>query len=72
MTASLDQALAVLKSACPPEVTGVVATLKRAGGAAYVVGGIVRDAVLGLDGADWDIATDLEPSRVAELFSHVV
>jgi poly(A) polymerase len=36
---------------------------------AYFAGGCVRDLVLGMEPADWDIATDAPPGRVRELFS---
>lgn len=33
----------------------------------YVVGGAVRDALLGKEPKDWDIATDAQPDRILEL-----
>lgn len=53
----------------PPEP--VLAALDRlwAGGhAAYVVGGSLRDVLLGREPADWDLATDARPDRILELF----
>ena len=53
----------------PPEP--VMATLERlwAGGhAGYVVGGSLRDVLLGREPADWDLATDARPDRILELF----
>jgi tRNA nucleotidyltransferase (CCA-adding enzyme) len=38
------------------------------GHAAYLVGGGVRDALLGRAETDWDIATDARPERILELF----
>lgn len=43
-------------------------TLHRAGYAAYVVGGCVRDSLLGLTPHDWDLCTSALPQRVMELF----
>jgi putative nucleotidyltransferase with HDIG domain len=36
--------------------------------AAYVVGGSLRDIVLGRAAADWDLATDARPDRLLEIF----
>ena len=43
-------------------------TLHRAGYAAYVVGGCVRDSLLGLTPHDWDLCTSALPQQVIELF----
>ena len=43
-------------------------TLHRAGYAAYVVGGGVRDSLLGLTPHDWDLCTSALPQQVMELF----
>ena len=43
-------------------------TLYRAGYAAYVVGGCVRDSLLGLTPHDWDLCTSALPQQVMELF----
>ena len=43
-------------------------TLHRAGYAAYVVGGCVRDSLLGLTPHDWDLCTSALPQQVTELF----
>jgi poly(A) polymerase len=42
--------------------------LHAAGFQAYLVGGCVRDLVLGRDPQDYDVATDAHPGRVQELF----
>lgn len=46
----------------------VVNTLKEAGHEAYVVGGGVRDLLLGSDPKDFDVATSARPSQVKHLF----
>ena len=46
----------------------VVRTLQDAGFAAYVVGGAVRDLLLGLRPKDFDVATDATPEQVKSLF----
>jgi len=42
------------------------------GHAAYVVGGSVRDALLGRPADDWDLATDARPDRVLAVFPGAV
>lgn len=51
-----------------PEVKAVLERLWQNGHAAYLVGGGVRDALLGLRGADWDVATDARPERILQVF----
>jgi poly(A) polymerase len=46
----------------------IFATLRRNGHQAYLVGGCVRDLLLGRDPSDYDISTDARPERVQELF----
>ncbi len=46
----------------------VVHTLQRAGFEAYVVGGAVRDLLLGLRPKDFDVATSATPEQVKGLF----
>ncbi len=43
-------------------------TLRRSGHQAYLVGGCVRDLLLGHEPADYDVSTDARPERVQELF----
>lgn len=46
----------------------VVHTLKEAGHEAYIVGGAVRDLILGLRPKDFDVATNATPEQVKGLF----
>ena len=46
----------------------VVHTLKQAGFQAYIVGGAVRDLLVGLVPKDFDVATDATPEQVKSLF----
>jgi poly(A) polymerase len=46
----------------------VVRTLKQAGFEAYIVGGAVRDLMLGLAPKDFDVATNATPEQVKGLF----
>ncbi len=52
----------------PASVTAILERLRTEGHAAYVVGGSLRDALLGRAPADWDVATDARPERVQALF----
>ena len=47
---------------------GVVRTLKEGGYEAYIVGGAVRDLLLGLKPKDFDVATNATPEQVKALF----
>ncbi|MBK6470214.1 MAG: polynucleotide adenylyltransferase PcnB [Betaproteobacteria bacterium] len=46
----------------------VVKTLKDAGHEAYIVGGAVRDLLVGMRPKDFDVATDATPEQVKALF----
>ena len=46
----------------------VVSTLQEAGHEAFIVGGAVRDMMLGLRPKDFDVATDATPEQVKGLF----
>jgi poly(A) polymerase len=46
----------------------VVRTLKEAGHEAYIVGGAVRDLLVGVPPKDFDVATDATPEQVKALF----
>ncbi len=46
----------------------VLRTLVDAGHEAYFAGGCVRDKLLGIEPADYDIATDAKPDEVGQLF----
>ncbi len=46
----------------------IVARLRAGGHQAYLVGGCVRDLLLGRAPKDFDVATDARPDRITELF----
>jgi len=48
--------------------SNIVCTLREHGRQAYVVGGCVRDLLLGREPADYDIATDATPQQVIAIF----
>jgi tRNA nucleotidyltransferase (CCA-adding enzyme) len=51
----------------PPQVLTVCRLLTEAGHQAYLVGGCVRDTLMGLEPKDWDIATSALPAQVLAL-----
>ena len=51
-----------------PAAAKVCAVLREAGFASYVVGGAVRDLLLGIVPKDFDIATDARPEQIKSLF----
>lgn len=56
----------------PNDVEEACKTLSNAGFQAYLVGGAIRDSLLNLQPADWDIATDALPEDVERLFAKTV
>jgi poly(A) polymerase len=51
-----------------PLANSICDTLQRAGFEAYLVGGCVRDLLLGQDPADYDVTTNAKPDEVLRLF----
>ena len=51
-----------------PGAAYIVSKLEKAGFEAYVVGGCVRDAQMGLIPKDWDITTSARPPQIKALF----
>lgn len=51
-----------------PDAVRIVERLRHNGHAAYIVGGAVRDLILGRIPKDYDIVTDAEPPRIKKLF----
>jgi len=56
----------------PANVREVCRVLTDAGFEAVTVGGAVRDALLGRDPGDWDVATSARPEQVIDLFRHTI
>lgn len=52
----------------PKEVSKVVTTLHEGGFDGYLVGGCVRDLVMGKEPKDWDITTNAKPEDIQKLF----
>ncbi len=53
----------------PTSVGIILETLNEAGYEAYIVGGCVRDALMGKAPNDWDMTTSAPPERVKEIFA---
>jgi poly(A) polymerase len=58
----------MLVSMSRESATSIVRTLRQADHQAYLVGGCVRDLVLGREPADYDVATDATPEQVMRIF----
>ena len=56
----------------PSGVIKVIETLAAHEFEAFLVGGCVRDGLLGRETNDWDITTDARPEQVQELFDKVI
>ena len=52
-----------MKINIPAQVLGLMNRLERCGFEAFVVGGCVRDSLLGTDPKDWDICTPRAAGR---------
>jgi tRNA nucleotidyltransferase (CCA-adding enzyme) len=52
----------------PAEVRVVSGALRSAGYEAYLVGGCVRDLIIGLEPKDWDITTNATPEQIQAVF----
>lgn len=60
--------LKLQKKSLPHSIVEVVGTLNRAGFDAYIVGGGVRDSLLGFNPKDFDAVTDARPYEVKSIF----
>lgn len=55
-----------------PSIRRFSSRFKEAGFSLYIVGGAIRDYLLGLENEDFDFTTDAEPGEVMKLFGHVI
>ena len=58
------------KNNVPEAVSQITSTLKRANFEAFLVGGCVRDLLLGRKPKDWDITTNAVPNQIIALFTN--
>ncbi|MDT4761396.1 CCA tRNA nucleotidyltransferase [Sphaerochaeta sp. PS] len=56
----------------PSAIRRFSSRFKEAGFSLYIVGGAIRDFLLGLESEDYDFTTDAEPNEVMALFGHVI
>lgn len=56
------------KTKIPDKVLEISNILITNGYSAFIVGGAIRDSLLGFDVKDWDIATNASPERIKKLF----
>lgn len=61
-----------IKIEVPAKAQHIIDTIMEAGYEAYVVGGCVRDSILGRKPQDWDITTSAKPEQVKALFPRTV
>lgn len=61
--------LAIQAQQIPPVVLDISRRLMGKGYQAFIVGGALRDSLLGQQAQDWDVATDARPEDIHELFS---
>lgn len=50
-------------------VLKIVSTIEAAGYEAWIVGGAVRDSLLGIESSDWDVTTNATPEIIEPMFS---
>ena len=55
-------------SMVPAEVIDAIKALEKAGFEAWVVGGCVRDLILGRKPSDWDLTTNANPEEIQQVF----
>ena len=61
-----------IKIDIPAPAAEILNKLHEAGFEAYVVGGCVRDSILGREPGDWDITTSARPEQVKNIFGRTI
>ncbi|MFA6476379.1 MAG: HD domain-containing protein [Candidatus Paceibacterota bacterium] len=56
----------------PREILEITKTLQNKGFLAYLVGGCVRDSLIGREPKDWDITTNAKPEEIIPLFTKTI
>src|SRR5256885_598690 len=64
----MGNAISLILNTVKQAATEIVSTLRRKGHSAYLVGGCVRDLLLGKEPADYDVATSATPDQVVQYF----
>ncbi|MEK7193969.1 MAG: HD domain-containing protein [Patescibacteria group bacterium] len=57
-----------MKTEIPREIKNIAEKLQKANFQAYLVGGCVRDLLIGREPKDWDIATNAKPEEIQKIF----
>lgn len=55
----------------PPFVLTTIKRMQDAGFEAYLVGGCVRDMIMGRNPKDWDVTTNARPEQIQEIFTDI-
>jgi len=63
----INEAKNKLKLTIPSDIKKIHAAFKKSGKKLYIVGGAVRDAILGVSIKDFDLATDAKPDESLEI-----
>lgn len=58
-----------IKIDVPEHINDIIECLQNAGFEAYIVGGCVRDALLGINANDWDVCTPARPDDIKAVLS---
>ncbi len=69
---TLDERAAAVGRVLPSGVRKLCRVLAENGHGAWVVGGCVRDVLMGREASDWDIATSAQPEVVQKLFRRTI
>ncbi|MCX6752895.1 MAG: HD domain-containing protein, partial [Candidatus Nomurabacteria bacterium] len=56
----------------PEKVLNILTNLEKGGFEAYLVGGCVRDMIIGREPKDWDITTNATPEQIMPLFEKTI
>ncbi|OGO77655.1 MAG: polynucleotide adenylyltransferase [Clostridiales bacterium GWB2_37_7] len=56
----------------PKEAADILRLLEQHGFEAYVVGGCIRDSIIGRNPQDWDIASSAKPTDVKKIFTKTI
>jgi tRNA nucleotidyltransferase (CCA-adding enzyme) len=61
-----------VKTRIPKDLFDIERIYRKAGYELFLVGGAVRNMVLGRQPEDWDLATNARPEETIDLFHHVI
>ena len=70
--APLPEQLVEWVNRLPNDINSIITKIAEAGGGVWIVGGAVRDALLGLEDEDIDLAVSLPPEKMLELFPNAL